>query len=604
METSIFNTGNTTLLQQFAVKSGKQIIVYNDRAVTYNRCSKEKQDSIQWQEKITADCVKQNNWVLVRCFGEKESATTDERKEFQEMLKFCIKEKISHIVFYSYCRFSRTGETSLLKELREKGIKIHAATQGLDDETPSGRITQKLYLMFAEMDSEQRREKIIEGLKNKLRKGEWITNPPLGYFKKYVTGEKAHDHDKRQSFINETGRILYQAFYWKDNENLSDNEIVERLKTMGLKLTPKKLRRIFRNPFYCGYITHSLLDEGEMIRGKHEPLIDEVTFLRINGILSRNPHGWKKINHDSEMPLKFSVRCGICDLPLTAYLQKKIYVYYKCRNKGCCVNLASKKLHQLFGDMLSQFTVASELMPAIKSQLGTTYQMLHQSESAREKPMKDELTRLKNELDVMELNHATGKLSLELFEKHSEAHRHKTESIAAELEILGRDTSNLGLYIDRAMHFARNLPEMWQKLDLSGKIRLQKLVYPSGLQYIPENCTLRTLAVNPIFSAITSISNNLIANSSDEAAFNVDKIHQLYLGFPSSNFLWENLEKIAPTSLELYEQTAVVSKSVISSTGETPTFNKFSSTQGLNAIERNHWFSCNDQRLTGSTYRH
>ncbi len=569
METSIYNTGNTTLLQQFAVKSERKFIVYGDRAITYNRCSGEKQDSVEWQAKITGTFALKKGWTLVKSFGVKESAKTDDRKVFQEMLLFCKKENISHIVFFSYDRFSRAGNLGLIDELRAQGIKVHAATQLVDDETASGRMMQKIFLVLAEADNYQRREKIIEGLKNKLRKGEWITNPPLGYKKRYVSGEKAHDHDKPQCFIDEKGEMLRQAFYWKDNENLTDNHIVFRLKTMGLILTPRQLTRIFRNLFYCGYITHSLLDEGEIIKGKHEALIDVSTFYRINGVLDKRPHGWKKFKHDDEMPLKVSVRCGICDLPLTGYVQK-IYVYYKCRNKGCCVNLASKKLHQLFRDMLSQFAVASELMPAIMSQLGTTYRMLHQSESAREKPMKDELTRLKNELEVMELNHATGKLSAELFHKHSEAHRLKKETLATELELMGRDTSNLGLYIDRAVHYAGNLPEMWQNLDLSGKIRLQKLVFPSGLQYMPENDTLRTLVVNPIFSAITSISNNLMHNLPNETVRENEKFHQVYSGFPSSNFFWENLEKTAIVFNELKNYLRYSKGQVISLTEEKP----------------------------------
>jgi site-specific DNA recombinase len=100
---------------------------------------------------------------LIKAFGVKESAKTDDRKEFQDMLKFCRKENISHIVFFSYDRFSRAGDTTILDKLRKQGIKVHAATQGADDETPSGRMTQKMYLMFAEMENEQRREKIVEG---------------------------------------------------------------------------------------------------------------------------------------------------------------------------------------------------------------------------------------------------------------------------------------------------------------------------------------------------------------------------------------------------------------------------------------------------------
>ncbi len=38
-------------LCQFSAKSKKKKIVYSDKAVTYNRCSTKKQDSIGWQKK-------------------------------------------------------------------------------------------------------------------------------------------------------------------------------------------------------------------------------------------------------------------------------------------------------------------------------------------------------------------------------------------------------------------------------------------------------------------------------------------------------------------------------------------------------------------------
>jgi len=578
MDTSIYNTGNTSLLQQFAVKNEKKTIVFGDRAITYNRCSGEKQDSVGWQTKITGAFVMQKGWNLIKTFGAKESAKTDDRVVFQEMLLFCKKENISHIVFYSYDRFSRAGNLGLIDELRNKGIKVHSATQLVDDETASGRMMQKFFLVLAEAENHQRREKVIEGLKNKLRKGEWIGEPPYGYEKRYVTGKKEHDHDKRQCFVNATGRTLAHAFYWKDNENLSDNQIVDRLKTMGLYLTPKKLRRIFRNPFYCGYITHSLLDEGEIIPGKQERLIDEATFLRINGILSRNPHGWKKTNRERQMPLKFIVRCGICDLPLTGYVKKDIYVYYKCRNKGCCVNVAGKELHQLFKNELSKYAISEQFIPFVKSQLESTYLFLHQSEVVREKPMKDELARLRSELNTMEYNLSIDKLPLHLYQKHSALHSERIHAIETELKILGKDTSNLGVYIDKTLQNIRNLTEMWEKLDLTGKIRLQKLVFPVGLRYMPENGTLRTLEVNPIFSVIASISNNLMLKSITTMTPEIEKVHQVYSGFPSSNFFWENLEKTAVELKDMWTQQQLIQKPVYSMTGCTPTFSTTSTT--------------------------
>src|SRR5688572_27363915 len=88
-----------------------------------------------------------------------------------------------------------------------------------------------------------------------------------------------------QCYINATGETIRLAFIWKDTEHLSNVEILRRMQTMGLKLKLPNLINIFRNPFYCGYIRHSFSD-GQLIKGKHEPLIDDETFLRINGIQS------------------------------------------------------------------------------------------------------------------------------------------------------------------------------------------------------------------------------------------------------------------------------------------------------------------------------
>lgn len=532
-------------LHQFAVKSEKKIIVYGDRAVTYNRCSTNKQDSVEWQEKITAGFVKQNNWNLVKAFGEKESATTDDREEFKEMLQFCRKNDISHIIFYSYDRFTRTGNTALLDKLRGQGIKVHAATQVVDDETASGRMVQKLYLIFAEMDNEQRRQKIIDGQVSKLRKGEWVGMPPVGYIKNYVTGKKEHDHDKPQCFIGPLGNLIRQAFLWKLEENLTHEAIVQRLIPMGLTISPPHLTKIFRNPFYCGYITQSLLAEGEIIRGKHEPLISEEVFLAVNGILSGNRQGYTNISHANKMPFKATVKCGKCGRPLTAYFQKSKYIYYKCPNKGCCLNLSEKKLLELFEGLLSSYALNKELLPVIKNKLAETYWTLHKADTDRVKPMKDELTRLKNELEKMEYNLATGVINPELFQKVSSGHNQKIQDIEAELKKLGKDTSNFEKYLDSALEFTCNLLKMWQMSNFEGKVRLQKLLFPDGLEYQPENHALRTISVNPIFLEIASFSKDLFAERGEQKCSESEKLRQLYLRFPSSNFFFENLEKTA-----------------------------------------------------------
>ncbi|HRH65178.1 MAG TPA: recombinase family protein [Bacteroidia bacterium] len=567
-------------LKKFSVKSKSIKEIENNRAVIYNRCSTEQQDSLDWQDNVCVNLCNQIKLDLIKTFNAKESATTDDRIVFNEMLQFCYKNKIGNIVVYSYDRFTRSGDIGLLKSLREKGIKVHAATQSVDDQTPSGRLSQSLYLMFAEMENEQRRDRIIEGQMKKLRKGEWIGKPTIGYIKAYATGKKDNDHDKPQCFIGPQGRLIQQAFMWKYNENLTHEAIIQRLIPMGLTLTPPLLSRIFRNPFYCGYITHSLLDDGEIIIGKHEPLISEEVFLAVNGILSGNRQGYTKVSRAGEMPFKTTVKCGKCGRPFTGYFQKE-YLYYKCPNKGCCINVSEKKLMELFEALLSSYTLDRELLPVIKNKLAETYWTLHKADAERVKPMKDELTRLKNDLEKMEYNLATGNITPELFQKVSSGHHQKIQDIEAELKKYRKDTSNFEKHLDSALELACNLLKMWQISNFEGKVRLQKLVFPDGLEYQAENHALRTISVNPIFLEIASYSMNLSDEIGGEKYSESEKLRLLYLRFSSSNFFFENLQEIAMTIEDVERRYTPMPESffpdsAVSMTGATPLNDHFS----------------------------
>ena len=99
-----------------------------------------------------------------------------------------------------------------------------------------------------------------------------------------------------------------------------------------------------------------------------------------------------------------------------------------------------------------------------------------------------------------------------------------------------------------------------------------------GVIHLQENHLVRTFSINPIFSAITSISTILIANNLQDQAVETEKFHQVYLRFSSSNYFWENLEKTAEVLEELEGQLAFFQKPVVSMTGATPTSTYFYAT--------------------------
>ena len=129
----------------------------------------------------------------------------------------------------------------------------------------------------------------------------------------------------------EKAKLVKKAFLWKANEELSNAEIIEKLKCAGLKIYRQRLTDMFKNPVYCGLIAHSLL-EGEIVEGKHPAIVSKDIFLKVNGIQARNHHGYKQKKINDDLPLKGFAKCDNCGSPLTGYIVRaKGIHYYKCK---------------------------------------------------------------------------------------------------------------------------------------------------------------------------------------------------------------------------------------------------------------------------------
>src|SRR5690606_333856 len=127
---------------------------------------------------------------------------------------------------------------------------------------------------------------------------------------------------------------------------------------MGLRLYMQNIQKMFRNPFYCGYIVHGALDEDEVVKGRHEALVSEEIFLKVQRITEGVHHNDEQEKENDDLPLKQHVFCGNCGTAFTGYLvKKKNLYYYKCNKKGCKCNRSAKKMHQAYQELLLQYQV-------------------------------------------------------------------------------------------------------------------------------------------------------------------------------------------------------------------------------------------------------
>lgn len=96
-------------------------------------------------------------------FSEKLTGTKIDRSKFQELLNKL--QAGDTLVVTKLDRFARTTKEGIetVKELFERGVKVHVLNMGLVEDTPTGRLILSVMLAFAEFERDMIIERTQEG---------------------------------------------------------------------------------------------------------------------------------------------------------------------------------------------------------------------------------------------------------------------------------------------------------------------------------------------------------------------------------------------------------------------------------------------------------
>jgi site-specific DNA recombinase len=515
------------LLQPFGrlQKHTKQLHETN-YVVTLSRVSSKRQFeetlSLENQDKYFEDHAARTGKIIVHKFGcTYESAKTDDRVEFKKMLEFVKSnntrstKKISEIWVYMTDRFSRTGigGMKIAEQLREKyGVALYAITQPTSVKDESGIFSQNLQFLFSNYENKLRRKRMIDGMTAKFKLGEWVTRVPQGY-------SVIKKGKERKIVINDVGEKLRQAFIWK-SEGMKNEEIILRLKAMGVKMYKQLLTKTFKKPFYCGLINHGLLD-GQIVEGKHPKLISVDLFLRVNEIHENAgnygvPHQKERV----ELPLKVFVKCGECNQPFTGYPRKKktktriaILYYYKCRTNGCKCNKSAIQLHELFSQELSKYSVKEALIPAIVYELASYFHEVSKAKVEQKGIYKIQLLEVNKKLETIEEKHyVLNEMNKETFDKFHKRYQEEKYNIAKQLDECSLGISTLHESLAEIANLTRKLNAVWVSGHITVKESLQKLIFPDGILFDRKTGSFRPLKINFIFELIARLTEDSAEN--------------------------------------------------------------------------------------------
>jgi DNA invertase Pin-like site-specific DNA recombinase len=481
--------------------------------VVYTRVSSKEQFetnlSLDWQKKAIDEYAIRNDFKVAEYFGGTfESAKTDGRKEFQRMLEFIKKnkERVTHILVYLLDRFSRTGDGAmrLSKELREKcGVTIIAVTQPIDTSNPGGVFQQNMQFLFSEYDNQLRRQRAMAGIKEKLERGIWCKRPPMGY-------SVVREDRLRKIIVNDTGKKIRKAFLWKA-EGMKNDEILRRLKALGIKLYKQKLSMIFSNPFYCGIIANKMLN-GKLVEGTHEKMIDQAVFLKVNNVRAKagGKYGVTHKKEIQETPLKLFARCEYCGNGLTSYVVRKKYkngkegrfYYYKCRSHGCNCNKNAKDMNKQFIEFLSLYALKPDLVAATVCNMNTILDRHYESAVEQQNALKLQLKEIDEKIDNLEENYyLEKKMPEETYSRLKGKLADEKKKIHESLATFNLDSSNLKRSYAFALELSIKSTAVWTSSGIATQESLQKLIFPDGITYDRKKDAFLTRRVNLAFAA-------------------------------------------------------------------------------------------------------
>lgn len=499
---------DSTLFKAFT-KGKKQILITTDDCVLYTRVSGAKQMdglSLETQLKGVQEYAKRHKLLIREHFGGTyESAQTDERKEFQRMIKYMktTKHKISKILVYSLERFSRNENSIWLSsQLRKLGTEIVSVTQPIDTSNPAGIMQQKMLFLFGEFDNQLRRQKSMAGVRERLLKGDWCTKPPVGYDIIRINGE-------RKIILNESSKIIKKIFLWKVQERLPNEQIRQRLVNLKVNYCLRRIGEILTNPFYCGMMVHKAL-EGEALEGKHEKLISKEMFLQVNGILAERKLGLQTKKERPEIALKRFMKCDVCNQPLRGYVAKDTDTpYYKCNTLGCKCNRNANELNQQFMKRLNVYQVNGKCYKLIEHYLKHTFKQMNSSISENQSAEMARIIELNGKVERIEERYILEEITGELYQKYKQKFEIERDEIEGRMKKNTIELSKLDTFISFTFKAAENVRQLWEQGDYTQRQELQAAFFSEGISYNRQNDECRLGKPNYFLEHVADLSGEM-----------------------------------------------------------------------------------------------
>lgn len=222
------------------------------------------------QERLTNYC-KALNWDIFKSYTDPGyTGANMDRPGLQMLINDAKSHKIEKVVVYKLDRLSRSQLDTLYlieKVFLANGVDFVSVCESFDTSTPFGRAMIGVLAVFAQLEREQIKERMLMGKEARAKEGKyngsWVT--PIGY--DYINGELlTNDFEKAQVLK------VFEMFF----NGVPIKRMIKELKESGYYhkhgyWNDRTIRNVLRSKTYLGYIRY----HDQWFKGAHEAFITE-----------------------------------------------------------------------------------------------------------------------------------------------------------------------------------------------------------------------------------------------------------------------------------------------------------------------------------------
>ena len=440
-------------------------------AVIYARYSSDNQreESIEGQIRECTAYAEKNDLTVVKHYIDRAiSAKTDNRPEFQQMIKDSDKKLFDIVLVWKLDRFARNRYDSARykTQLKKNSVKLVSATE-IISEGPEGIILESVLEGYAEYYSADLSEKVIRGMTENALKGKFTGGAiPFGYT---INADRHFEIDPMTApFVAET----FQRY----NDGQTMREIRDWLNEKGIKnkrggpMTFNTIQHMLSNRRYIGELKYRDI----LIPDAIPPIVSVELFDDVQKKMLKNKKAPARRKAEDDYLLTTKLHCGYCGALMFGESGTsrtgEVHRYYKCatakKKKGCKKKTVRKQwLEDLVVNQTMQLVRNDAAMESIIAKVMELQNKENTNIPLYEKQLRDAESGIQNMLNAIQAGILTSSTK-ERLEQLEETKRELEARIAEEKLAKPKVTEE----------FIRFWLLRFRKLDMSLKDQRQALV--------------------------------------------------------------------------------------------------------------------------------